>query len=170
MSQSLPKLCIYTSTDTHCVIAYSSYRVSAPPPANALFGAQTANTKVVCTNPSELGGNAGPYKGAYIPTTVLNQIFAPGEGEITFGASITTPFVLERDKFTGSCVENDLNNKTYNYLEITPLPKTGTDLRPIPPYANAASEALGFGEHIFDYAFETDDLIDLVKNQAAALH
>lgn len=159
-----------SSTDTHCFIAYSSYRVAAPPPANALFGAQTEHTKVACTNPSELNGNTGAYKGTYIPVKVNNPTFAPGEGEAALSASITTPFVVERDKFKGACVENDFNSVTYNYLEITPLPKAGADTRPIPPYANAASELLGFGEHIFDFAFTTDDLIELVQKQAAALH
>lgn len=48
-------------TQTGCVVTWASFRDTAPPPANALFG-RTATPGMVagCTNPAALGGGSAP--------------------------------------------------------------------------------------------------------------
>lgn len=45
----------------NCVVGYSSYRSTSPPPSNAYFGRSAGpGTRYICTNPANLGGGAGP--------------------------------------------------------------------------------------------------------------
>ena len=60
-----------------------------------------------------------------------------------------------------------MNANGLSYLEIS-VDQTPDDMRAVPPYRNMASESLGFGLHIVDYALEQDDLIDAVSQQAKA--
>ena len=145
---------------TGCMIAYSSFDVAAPPPANALFGKSPTGDEVACDNPSLLAGNSGPYRGTYFPIKINNPAFIPDNKP---PADIKTPFVLYRNVLQGSCVKKN----GYSYLEVTLLEQPG-DPRGTPPYKNSASEALGFGLHVADYNIALDDLIDAVTQQAAA--
>lgn len=142
-----------------CVIAYNTFAKEAPPPANTLFGKAPAGSVNACTNPSLLAGNSGRYKGSYSPTSFKNPLFKP-DGMLP---EAPTPFVMSRDMFRGTCV----NANGLSYLEIA-VDQTPDDMRTVPPYRNTASESLGFGLHIADYALEQDDLIDAVSQQAKA--
>jgi len=146
-------------TDTGCMVAYSSYDVAAPPGANALFGKSPDGNEVACTNPGPLAGNAGPYHGSYFPTSINNTLLAP---DVPPPLDAGTPFVLYRDMFQGNCVIKN----GYSYLEITFLGQPG-DPRGVPPYVNSASESIGFGLHLVDYNLPLEELLDIVKQQAA---
>jgi hypothetical protein len=146
-------------TDIGCMIAYSSYDVASPPGANALFGKSPDGNEVACTNPGPLVGNSGPYNGSYFPTTINNPLLQPDHLP---PQDAGTPFVLYRDMFQGNCVIKN----GYSYLEITYLGQPD-DPRGIPPYVNTGSESIGFGLHLVDYNLPLDELLQVVKQQAA---
>jgi hypothetical protein len=145
--------------DTGCMIAFSSYDVASPPGANALFGKSPDGNEVACTNPGPLAGNSGPYTGTYFPTKIANAAFTADNPAPT---DTGTPFVLYRGLFQGSCVM-----KNGSYLEVTFLGASG-DPRGIPPYKISGAESLGFGLHVADYNIPLEDLMNAVKQQAAA--
>jgi hypothetical protein len=145
-------------TDTGCLISYSSYDVAKPPGANALFGKSPDGNMVACTNPGPLVNNSGPYHGSYFPTTVNNPSFNPDQAPPKVG----TPFVLYRDMFQGNCVVKN----GYSYLEITFLGQS-SDPRGTPPYQNSGAESIGFGLHLVDYNLPLEELLGVVKQQAA---
>ena len=64
-----------STTQTGCVIAYTSFRMDSPPPADALFGrigvtsiggTDPAAFNVACTNPAALAGGRGNLQ-AWLP-------------------------------------------------------------------------------------------------------
>jgi len=56
--QSIP-LC-RSASQVGCVVAYSAFRSTAPPPENSLFGIPPSpDLAVACTNPAALGGGSG---------------------------------------------------------------------------------------------------------------
>ncbi len=150
-------------SETGCVISYASFAKDAPPKAGNRFGAGNtmAGTEAVCTNPAVLAKNTGRYTGSYIYAHPVQPIFTPDVGPFPDG--ITTPFLLYRDIFRGECTKVD----NFHYLQIS-LDKTPDDTRSTPPYRNTASEAQGFGMHIFDYFPPSEDLLNAVKLQAEA--
>jgi hypothetical protein len=141
------------------MVAYNSYDVTAPPGANALFGAPANGNTVVCTNPGPLAGNSGPYTGSIFPTTSHNPAFNPDHPAPTDAG---TPFVIYRDVLQGNCVMK--NGRSY--LEVSLL-IDGGDPRGIPPYRLAGAESIGFGTHVADYNIPLEDLLNTVKQQAA---
>jgi hypothetical protein len=147
-----------------CVVGYSSFAKEAPPPANAVFGQAPMGNLASCTNPSVLAGNTGSYTGSLLPVK-LNQVVFTADTPANMPPAVTTPFRLYRDLFKGECV----NKNGYNYLEIS-VAQTSDDKREIPPYRSTIIEGVGFGLHVADYAPPAEDLIETVKQQAAAPH
>jgi hypothetical protein len=142
-------------TDIGCLISYSSFDVTSPPGANALFGKSPDGNMVACTNPGPLANNSGPYAGSYFPTTVNNPNFNPDNPPPKVG----TPFVLYRDMFQGDCVVKN----GYSYLEITYLGKPSDT----PPYKNSPAASIGFGLHLVDWNLPLTELMEIVQAQAA---
>jgi hypothetical protein len=146
---------------TGCMIAYSSFDVNSPPPANALFGKSPDGNEVACTEPGALAQETGPYQGTIFPVKVNNPLLKP---DMPPPQDVGTAFVMYRGVFQGNCVMKN----GYSYLEITLLEQPG-DPRGVPPYKNSQAEALGFGTHIADYQFALGELIDTVATQAHVL-
>jgi hypothetical protein len=145
--------------DTGCMVAYSTFDVAGPPGANALFGASPDGNQVACTNPATLAGTTGPFQGSYFPLKVNNPLLQPDVPPPDAG----TPFDLYTGDFQGSCVVK--NGRSY--LEVTYLGAAG-DPRGVPPYKNTASASIGFGLHLVDYDLPMQELLETVKQQAAA--
>lgn len=116
--------------------------------------------EVACTEPARLAGNTGNYRGGYFSLVTSNPTFAAPGFRPT---DVTTRFLLYRDFFKGSCVARD----GFNYLELS-IAKSADDTRETPPYRSAALETNGWGLHLVDYNPELEDLIEMVKLQAAA--
>lgn len=147
---------------TGCVVAYNSFSKDAPPPANSLFGRAATGMQDACTNPATLSGNTGRYLGSYTPLKFYDPIFAPDQPPAKPPLE-PTPFVMDRDLFRGTCVSAG----GFTYLQIV-VDQTADDKRTVTGYRNTASEAIGFGMHIFDYSIELEDLISAVDLQAKA--
>jgi hypothetical protein len=144
--------CTKTS-QTGCVIAYSSFLKT--PPADTFFGrARTAGQQVLCTNPAALGGGSAELH-AQFPTKAGGAVGSL----ITSLPNETTPWVNYPGLYKGAC----MNQGGASWLQVTPTPGSG-DKRPI------VTEQLGptWGLHLVDVNITFEDLVDLVRQQAAA--
>ncbi len=124
---------------TGCVVAYSSFNATSPPPSNSLFG----RGGVLCVNPAALAGGPADLRG-YFPA-----------GSTPAGAGVTTPYVATKGSVQGECVNQD----GASYLKITAAPGTG-----IPGNISGVQ----WGLHVIDVNLTQGDLIALVARQATA--
>jgi hypothetical protein len=154
-----------TSTDTGCIVTWASFRATAPPPADSLFGAVRGEGAVAaCTNPAALGGGSAELH-AYFPANPKASILAAlgsgggdGGGWLP-GASIPTPFVSLPGLVSGECVDDG----SHQVLSITVHPDPG-------PRADDIGGDLTpqWGLHLVDLALVMGDVVDLVGSQANA--
>lgn len=156
-----------SSKDTGCVVSYMSFAQEAPPKAGGAFTRSIpAGLELACTDPAALTGNKGNYLASYIATkTVLAANFTNDLGG-TMPADAKTPFLIYPDMFKGQC---KTTADGINYLEIA-LAKAADDVREPPPYRSSTVESIGGGMHLMDYNLEIEDLLELVTEQARALH
>jgi hypothetical protein len=151
---------------TGCIVAYSSFRSTSPPPAGSLFGRARggAGLQAACVNPAALGGGSAtlhPYFAVHQPDgTLLGGASAQPFADKARTAEIKTPFVTYPDFVDAECVhEGD-----FTYLKLTVKgdpsdPRTddiGGDLTP------------EWGMHLVDANVAMGDLVDLVKTQSEA--
>jgi hypothetical protein len=154
-----------SSSQTRCVVAYSSF--DKTPPADALFGRvdsgfhtfpQGANVplQVLCVNPAAPGGGTGPLL-TYVPTDRLAFFFGKG----ALGINAKTPFVSYPNEFSAHCVSS--GGATWLQIDRTGGP---SDRRP--DISVAAAPAWGL--HAADIPIALGNLVDLVRSEAAAFH
>jgi hypothetical protein len=155
---------------TGCVVAYSSFRSTAPPPAGSLFGramggGEGGGDQAACVNPARPQGGGPamlhPYFAVDQPDgTLLGGASAQPFADPARTAEITTPFVTYPDLVEAECVhEGD-----FTYLSLTVHgdpddPRTddiGGDLTP------------EWGMHLVDANVAMGDLVALVQRQAEA--
>lgn len=152
-----------SASQTGCLIAFSSFRSTAPPPANTLFGqVADASLAAACTNPAALAGGSGELH-AYLSTTG-STIVAAGRGGarpwVASGATIETPFVSVPGLLSARCATNE--NATY--LEVTVngdpadprIDNIGGDLTP------------QWGLHLVDVNITMGNLVAIVREQGAS--
>ena len=124
------------TTQTGCVIAYSSF-AAAPPPATQLFGrpgtgpragqAQDSDRQVLCVNPAAPSGGSAPVT-SYFPTLRFPGLLGTVAGPVPKAA---TTWVSYPDRYMAQCTT--ANGATW--LQITPVaerPPTGRDPDPRP--------------------------------------
>jgi hypothetical protein len=128
-----------------CVLAYSTFRDSSPPPSDSRFG-KVASGRAVCANPAALGGG----KAVLIP--YLNP------SQVRGGTRVTTPYVSYRDFLQGECVDRD----QFTYLELTVLRGTGL------PSDVTGDITPDWGLHLVDVAIAMGSLVNLAGSEAAA--
>lgn len=150
-----------SATQTGCLIAYSAYRSTAPPPENSLFGLPPSpEVTVACTNPAALGGGSGALN-AYLSAggaTIAGP--RPATEWVAGGPAVETPFVSVPGLLSAECTSNEYAT----YLELTVNgdpsdPRTddiGGDLTP------------QWGLHLVDVNVGMGDLVSIVRQQAAA--
>jgi len=150
-----------------CVVNYSAFRSTVPPPGNTLFGrsadpASSGN----CTNPATLGAGSAPLR-AYL--SAGGRLIAMSGGApkawVT-DKTVDTPFVSVPGLLTAECKTNDFAT----YLEI----KVNGD--PADPRVDDISGDLGavgkplanWGLHLVDVNLAMGNLLDLVDGQSKA--
>ena len=149
-----------TSTDVHCVVSYSSFRDTAPPPPGAFFGS-VDGAPAVCVNPVDPAGGAAtssPYFSLLgFDGTVSTAVAYDPEAT---PAEIPTAWVTYPDMVTVDCVDEG----TFGYLELSVTTEAGPrrddiggDLTP------------EWGMHLVDANVAMGDLVTLVGQQSAAL-
>jgi len=158
--QNMP-LC-HSTKDTGCIISYSSFRATAPPPANSRFGVPAGNgLQAACTNPAALAGGKA-YAHPYLPSGGRSLPILPPPPEITWveGKTVTTPFVTLPRFLETECKEKD----GFVYLEVTVngdaedprIDDIGGDLTP------------DWGLYLVDASLAMGDLVEVAKKQAKA--
>lgn len=149
-----------------CVVNFSAFRSTVPPPANTLFGKATdAAQSGSCTHPAALGGGRAPLH-AYLFATGRQIAMAGANTTWVTGKTVDTPFVSVPGLLSATCAANE----HATYLEITvngnPAdPRTddiGGDLgipgKPIPMW----------GLHLIDVNLVMGDLLSLADQQTKA--
>jgi hypothetical protein len=149
-----------------CVVNYSAFRATVPPPGNTLFG-HSADPAMAgnCTNPATLG-NAGAPLHAYL--SGQGRMIAMGGPVPKWVAdkTVDTPFVSVPGLLTAECKTNEFAT----YLEI----KVNGD--PADPRVDDITGDLGaatkpiaqWGLHLIDVNLAMGNLLDLVEAQSKA--
>ncbi len=151
---------------TGCVVAYSSF--TSKPPPNSQFGRTTSDAGVqllaphdlspriaiMCVNPTFPAGGTGVLD-PYIPSLVLS--FLPSGT----APAVRTPWVAFPGEYTARCETS--GNATW--LQITHAGGSG-DSRPT--LSGLQDPALGL--HVLDVNIALGNLVDLVRDEAAAYH
>ena len=151
--------------ETGCVITYTSFRATNPPPLGALFGrAARPGMTVGCTNPARLGGGSAPldsyWYAAPSATSTQSPIAWSSEG------APPTPFLRTEGLVSATCV----NRGSVGYLSVLVNADPGdprTDRIP-GDVALAGNVQPGWGLHLADMNLAMGDLIAIVEAQAEA--
>jgi len=139
------------SSDTGCVVAYSTFRSTAPPPANSRFGRPRVGTGMVaCTNPAALAGGSA----------LLTPYFRVGGVGVPNPPAVSTPYYSLPAFLRGECVYRD----GFSFLEITVLGNSA-DPRPDDISGDLTPD---WGLHLVDVHLAMGDLVKLVGAQIAA--
>jgi hypothetical protein len=156
--QHLP-VCRSTS-QTGCVVQFASFRDTVPPPDESRFGRpREGDGRSVCVNPANLSGGPGELH-AYLRNSPGTSMWVDGDVEID------TPFVSVPGLLSAQCVYE----RGFSYLSVTVNadpddPRTDDIAGDV--ITNGEVNA-GWGLHLIDVHLAMGNLVDLVRNQAAA--
>jgi hypothetical protein len=159
-------------SQTGCVIAYVSFRATAPPPAVGLFGHAIepfsqdiiADSRVLCTNPANLAGGAGALH-SYFPTD-FGQWAPAGFSWTATHEKIDTPFVSTPGLLSAQCVTD--GPSTYLAIHIN---SGASDVRThdVPGDVIVNGRVYpDWGLHRIDVAVAIGDLVEIVGRQGSA--
>lgn len=152
-----------SAAQTGCVIAYTSFRADAPPPADTLFGrigpgavggSDSAALGVACTNPAALAGGRGTLQ-PWLPVreNLLGQPTTQGAWG-TRTQAFTATFVAAAP-LNAECIEAD----GASYLSVE-LPAE------VPGDVAVGGQVLrSWGLHLLDANLATGNLVQLVQQQ-----
>jgi len=150
-----------------CLVAYSAFRSTIPPPANTRFGRPAEAAAVAaCTNPAALAESSAVLD-AYLSTdgTMIVGKTAPKPWVVP-GKEIRTPFVRVPGLLTAECKSNEYAT----YLEVTvhgdPLDPRVDEI--VGDLSIGAQPATDWGLHLIDVNLAMGNLVKLVGTQAAA--
>ncbi len=164
--QSMP-LC-HSATTPGCVIAFSSFRSTVPPPPNTFFGkVSQAGWEAACVNPAALGGGSGATH-SYLSTNwrgLGNSQPTDGTSWVP-GKTVWTPYVSVPGLLTAECARNE--NATYLSITVHGDPKD-------PRVDDIAGDVLlggqvqaNWGLHLVDMHLFMGDFLDIVKSETRA--
>jgi hypothetical protein len=147
------------ATETGCVVAYSAFRVTAPPAATTRFGVSADSTLVAaCTNPAALGGGEAALDGYFDATGGTALPLGPSDPWTVGGRPIATPMVRVVGLLKAQC----RSNAFASYLEVSV--ERGPDSPASRDIQGDLAEGLGL--HLVDMEVAMGNLIDLVGQQA----
>ncbi|QXC60414.1 DUF3089 domain-containing protein [Aquihabitans sp. G128] len=154
-----------SASPTGCVTTWSSFRSTAPPPASAYFGKPRGGGEGLvagCVSPAD-GDDLHAYLPADTTVSILGSLGGGKQGPWLPGAAgdaITTPFVSVPGLVSGRCTERD----GFRYLEVT------VHGDPADPRADDIGGDLTpeWGLHLVDVSLTMGDIVDRVREQAAA--
>jgi len=147
------------ATHTGCVVAYSSFRVTAPPSASTRFGRSADPTLVAaCTNPAALGGGEAALNGYFDAKGETALPMGPADPWTVGGRPVATPMVRIEGLLKARCTSNAFAS----YLEVSvhrgPGSPASRDIQ------GDLAEPLGL--HLVDMEVAMGNLVDLVGEQA----
>jgi len=158
----------HSASQLGCVIAYSSFRETSPPPDNSHFGRprdpKAVGMEAACVNPASLGGGSGEaksYFGAAIAVAGPTPPFPWVKGK-----TIATPFVSVPGLITAACVHTGPFNYVAVHLNADPAsPRTSE----IPGDIVFGGMILkDWGLHLIDANLFMGNLVDVVGEEAKA--
>ena len=163
---SLPTLSLCrTAVQTGCVVAYSTFRETTPPPANARFGrSSTPGNEVACTDPVLLSGQP-PRSLLTRQSNLLGQPILSGEWAQSL-EGVATPFVDQSGLLRMACVKNG----STHYLALGfDSNARGVRAANVPGDIVVNDRTLDdWGLHLIDVNVVMGNLLDLVRQQGAA--
>jgi hypothetical protein len=160
--QSIP-LC-HVRTQTGCVINYSAYRSTLPPPPNTLFGkVPDASQAAACVNPANLSGESGDLH-AYLDATGRTIADAPQVKPWAAGATVDTPWVSVPGLLTARCTSNE--NATFLEVKVHSNPADPRVDDITGDIGSAAQPLAEWGLHLIDVNLAMGNLVDIVGAQA----
>ncbi len=153
-----------SSTQTRCVIAYSTF--ASKPPKNSQFGRTTSdagvsllaphklapNVSIACVNPAAPAGGQARLD-PYVPSIFLQ--FLGGSST----PQVSTPWVSFPGEYTAVC----RTSGTATWLQVRHTPGS-PDQRPL--LAELSDPSLGL--HVLDVNIALGNLVRLVRDEAAA--
>jgi hypothetical protein len=154
-----------SASDIGCIISFSTYRDTIPPPSGALFGRRAAGEDAVCTNPATFDDSPGELH-SYLSSTG-QTIGSQGKPEPwVAGKAVETPWVSVPGLISARCRSNEFST----YLEIT------VKGDPADPRVDNITGDLGapgrplaaWGLHLIDVNLAMGDVLHVVEQQAQA--
>lgn len=140
-----------TEDQIGCVIPWASFRSTAPPPANSLFGRVSNDAGVpACVNPASLAG--GPAE--------LHAYFTSAGVSWVTPNTITTPFVSVPGLLTGECVSSG----GFSYLSVT-VHGNAADPRADDIEGDLTPQ---WGLHLMDINLVMGNIVTLIASQSIA--
>ena len=159
-----------SNTQTGCVVVWSSYRDTNPPPVNALFGVSAKpGFESGCTNPAQLTGGAAPldsvfgfpwFRGGY------GQGVMPEANWKIGNTPLTARFARVPGKLSGECVRGAYAN--YLAVHVNSPPQTPFEHELTDPAQIGDDDYPDWGFHVVDIAIVQGDLLRLVGTQYVA--
>jgi hypothetical protein len=155
-------------SQTGCVIAYSSFRDTIPPPPNSRFGKTPgANQVAACENPANLAGGKGELHAYLSNGPAISGAAAPKTVWVKGKANPTTSFISVPGLLTGQCV--DKNGFSYLEVHVNAVPsdpRTDTIEGDVVLPDGKISE--DWGLHLIDANLVMGNLIDVVGAESKA--
>jgi hypothetical protein len=155
------------ASQTGCVVAFSSFRSTSPPPANSRFGKVTdPNLEAACANPAVLNGGSGVLH-SYLSTagSTITSAQAPKPWVVP-EKPIATPWVSVPGLLSAQCKSNEYAT----YLEITvngnPADPRTDDI--VGDLVTNGQVLKDWGLHLIDVNLAMGDLVEVVGKQAKA--
>jgi len=156
------------SGQTGCVVAFSSFRATDPPPANTMFGKLPGGMTVACVNPAALGGGPAALR-AYLSTSgsILTSEVSPLPWVTPASkAPVSTPFVTVPGLLTGECVMDERGSYLSVRVNGDPKDPRIDDIKG--DIVAAGVRLSNWGLHPIDLHLVMGDLLDLVAKQSKA--
>ncbi|HTM31772.1 MAG TPA: DUF3089 domain-containing protein [Vicinamibacterales bacterium] len=155
----------HSARDTGCVISFSTYRATVPPPPNALFGRHENGQDALCTNPAGFSDGAADLH-AYLSTAGRTITSQASPAAWVTGKTVDTPWVEVPGLVSARCTSNEFAT----YLEVT------VKSDPTDPRVDDITGDLGmpgkplpnWGLHLVDMNLTMGDLIAAVDQQGRA--
>lgn len=145
-----------------CVVSYSSFRATVPPPPTSRFARAQPGMQALCTNPADLRGPGG-YLTPYFDI-VDDSIFSTANPRLPWGPTVVnpprilTPFVSLPGLVHSVCEAND----DFSWLVLS------INADPVDPRADDIGGDLtpDWGMHLVDANVAMGNLVDIVAHQA----
>jgi hypothetical protein len=155
------------AAQTGCVIAWASFRESAPPPDNSRYGKSAKpDQDIACANPAGLSGSLAPLK-ALLPAQSFAGDLAQGDTRWTKdGKAVTTRHVALPGFFSGQC--KTVNGANVLSVRYATDPADGRVDDPGGDVKFGPVVAKDWGLHLIDVNLVMDDMVALVPIQLGA--
>jgi hypothetical protein len=149
-----------------CIISYSSFRASAPPPADSRFAkVDDPNLVSACTNPAALAGGSAPLH-AYLRASghdISLSTQVPGAWVAT-GPRVHTPFVTTPGLLSGECLTTPQGAYLSVAIHADPNDPRVDDI--VGDVISKGQTRPEWGLHAVDMHLTLGDLVAIVRQQA----